>query len=108
MLDQVLRLFGIEPEFDLDIMQPGQSLNQITAQVIAGMDDVYAASEPDLVLVHGDASTTFAASLAAYHRKVRIGHVEAGLRTGNLYSPWLEEANRKLTGAITLLHFAPT
>lgn len=108
MLDQVLRLFGIEPEFDLDIMQPGQSLNQITARVIAGMDDVYAASEPDLVLVHGDTSTTFAASIAAYHRKVRVGHVEAGLRTGNLYSPWPEEANRKLTGAITTLHFAPT
>ena len=108
MLDQVLRLFEIDPDFDLDIMQPGQSLNQITARVIARMDEVYAAYEPDLVLVHGDTSTTFAASLAAYHRKIRVGHVEAGLRTGNLYSPWPEEANRRLTGAITTLHFAPT
>lgn len=108
MLDQVLRLFEITPEYDLDIMQPGQSLNQITARVIAGIDEVYENYAPDLVLVHGDTSTTFAASIAAYHRKIRVGHVEAGLRTGNLYSPWPEEANRKLTGAIATLHFAPT
>ncbi len=108
MLDQVLDLFTITPDYDLNIMSPGQSLNQITARVLTGLDEVYGDFEPDLVLVHGDTSTTFAASLAAYHHQIKIGHVEAGLRTGNLYSPWPEEANRKLTGAITSIHFAPT
>ena len=108
MLDQVLSLFEIVPDYDLDIMKPGQTLNDITARVMQGLDGVYKDFEPDLVLVHGDTSTTFAASLAAYHNQIKVGHVEAGLRTGNLYSPWPEEGNRKLTGAITDLHFAPT
>ena len=108
MLDQVLSLFEIVPDYDLDIMKPGQTLNDITARVMQGLDAVYKDFEPDLVLVHGDTSTTFAASLAAYHNQIKVGHVEAGLRTGNLYSPWPEEGNRKLTGAITDLHFAPT
>ncbi len=108
MLDQVLELFGIHPDYDLNIMSPGQSLNQITARVLVEIEPVYASFQPDVVLVHGDTSTTFAASLAAYYRKIQVGHVEAGLRTGNLYSPWPEEANRKLTGALTRYHFAPT
>ena len=108
MLDQVLSLFEINPRYDLDIMKPGQSLNQITARVLEGLQAVYDDFRPDIVLVHGDTSTTFAASLCAYHGKIRIGHVEAGLRTGNLYSPWPEEANRKLTGVLTDMHFAPT
>ena len=108
MLDQVLDLFSIVPEYDLDIMSPGQSLGGITAKVLEGLESVYSDFEPDLVLVHGDTSTTFAASLAAYYAKIKIGHIEAGLRTGDLYSPWPEEANRKLTGALTNFHFAPT
>ena len=108
MLDQVLELFNITPDYDLDIMSPGQTLGKITAKVLKGLEDVYADFQPDLVLVHGDTSTTFAASLAAYYEKIQIGHVEAGLRTGDLYSPWPEEANRKLAGALANLHFAPT
>lgn len=108
MLDQVLDLFDIKPEFDLNLMKPGQDLTDITAGVLTGLKDVYNQWLPDAVLVHGDTSTTFAASLAAYYRQIPIGHVEAGLRTGNLYSPWPEEANRRLTGALTNWHFAPT
>tara|TARA_R110000782_G_scaffold78276_3_gene155061 strand:- start:106359 stop:107522 length:1164 start_codon:yes stop_codon:yes gene_type:complete len=108
MLDQVLGLFGLTPDYDLDIMQPGQTLGAITSAVLQGLDPVLADFEPDMVLVHGDTSTTFAATLAAYYRRIAVGHVEAGLRTGNLYSPWPEEANRKLTGALAALHFAPT
>jgi len=108
MLDQVLDLFDIVPQYDLNIMSPGQSLGRITSRVLEGLEAVYSDFQPDIVLVHGDTSTTFAASLAAYYAKIKIGHVEAGLRTGDLYSPWPEEANRKLTGAITDLHFAPT
>lgn len=108
MLDQVLGLFGIEPEFDLDIMSPGQSLEQITSRILEGMGEVLNAFRPDMVLVHGDTATTFAASLAAFYHQIPVGHVEAGLRTGNLYSPWPEEANRKLTGVLADLHFAPT
>ncbi|MFT4714532.1 MAG: UDP-N-acetylglucosamine 2-epimerase (non-hydrolyzing) [Candidatus Azotimanducaceae bacterium] len=108
MLDQVLDLFEITPRFDLNIMSPGQSLGRITSRVLEGLEAVYNEYEPDIVLVHGDTSTTFAASLAAYYAKIKIGHVEAGLRTGDLYSPWPEEANRKLTGVLTSLHFAPT
>ena len=108
MLDQVLELFNIEPDYDLDIMSPGQTLGKITSKVLEGLDHVYADFEPDLVLVHGDTCTTFAASLAAYYKKIHIGHIEAGLRTGDLYSPWPEEANRKITGALTNAHFAPT
>ncbi|MCB1693148.1 MAG: UDP-N-acetylglucosamine 2-epimerase (non-hydrolyzing) [Pseudomonadales bacterium] len=108
MLDQVLELFEIKPRYDLNVMKPGQTLNQITARVLEGLDAVYDDFKPDIVLVHGDTSTTFAASLCAYHKQIRVGHVEAGLRTGNLYSPWPEEANRKLTGVLTDMHFAPT
>jgi len=108
MLDQVLELFDIKPDYDLNIMQPGQTLNDITSVVITKLKPILAHVRPDVVLVHGDTSTTFAASLAAYYEKIKIGHVEAGLRTGDLYSPWPEEANRKLTGVLTNYHFAPT
>jgi len=108
MLDQVLELFEITPDYDLNIMQPGQSLYQVSSAILLGLEQVLTQSQPDLVLVHGDTATTMTASLAAYYQKIPIGHVEAGLRTGNLYSPWPEEGNRKLTGALTKLHFAPT
>ena len=108
MLDQVLKLFDITPEYDLNLMKPGQDLTDITAGVLHGLKDVFNRWRPDAVLVHGDTSTTFSASLAAYYQRIPVGHVEAGLRTGNLYSPWPEEANRRLTGALTHWHFAPT
>ncbi len=108
MLDQVLALFDITPDFDLNLMRPGQDLTDITSGVLLGMKTVLAAWQPDAVLVHGDTSTTFAASLAAFYQRIPVGHVEAGLRTGNLYSPWPEEANRKLTGVLAHWHFAPT
>ncbi|WP_100656469.1 non-hydrolyzing UDP-N-acetylglucosamine 2-epimerase [Alteromonas flava] len=108
MLDQVLDLFEIKPDYDLDIMKPGQDLYDITANVLLNLKPVLEDYEPDVVLVHGDTSTTFATSVAAFYKKIKIGHVEAGLRTGDLYSPWPEEANRKLTGALTNYHFAPT
>jgi UDP-N-acetylglucosamine 2-epimerase (non-hydrolysing) len=108
MLDQVLELFELTPDYDLDIMKPGQTLGDITSAILHGMDAVLEDFSPDIVLVHGDTSTTFSASLAAYFHRTPIGHVEAGLRTGNIYSPWPEEANRKLTGALAALHFAPT
>jgi UDP-N-acetylglucosamine 2-epimerase (non-hydrolysing) len=108
MLDQVLELFSIKPDFDLDIMTPGQDLSDITAKVLAGMRTVLREWRPDYVLVHGDTTTTMATSLAAYYERIAVGHVEAGLRTGNIYSPWPEEINRKLTGAIAKVHFAPT
>jgi len=108
MLDQVLELFGIVPDFDLNLMQPGQDLTDITSSVLLGMRGVLRQWRPDWVLVHGDTTTTFAAALAAYYEKISVGHVEAGLRTGNIYSPWPEEMNRRLAGAITSLHFAPT
>lgn len=108
MLDQVLALFSIKPDFDLNLMQPGQDLYDITSRAILGLRDVLQAFKPDLVLVHGDTTTTFSASLAAFYQKIAVGHIEAGLRTGNIYSPWPEESNRKLTGALTQLHFAPT
>lgn len=108
MLDQVLDLFELQPDFDLSVMKPGQDLTGVTAAILTGMKDVLAACKPDVVLVHGDTATTFAASLAAYYQQIPVAHVEAGLRTGNLYSPWPEEANRKLTGALATLHFAPT
>ena len=108
MLDQVLDIFEIRPDYDLDLMREGQSLPEITSNVLTKMGDVYEDSNPDLVLVHGDTSTTFAAALAAFYRKIPVGHVEAGLRTGNLLSPWPEEANRKLAGVLAELHFAPT
>ncbi len=108
MLDQVLNLFEIEPDYDLDIMKPGQTLGGVTSTILNRMEAPLADFKPDLVLVHGDTATTFATSLAAYYQQIAVGHVEAGLRTGNLYSPWPEEANRKLTGALAALHFAPT
>ncbi|KPD22100.1 non-hydrolyzing UDP-N-acetylglucosamine 2-epimerase [Idiomarina zobellii] len=108
MLDQVLNLFDIEPDYDLDIMKGGQDLFDITSRVLLGMRDVIDKVEPDLVLVHGDTATTFAASLAAFYKKVAVGHVEAGLRTHDLHSPWPEEANRQLTGRLAKWHFAPT
>ena len=108
MLDQVLSLFALAPDYDLNIMKPGQDLTDVTSAILQGMRGVLCDAKPDLVLVHGDTATTFAATLAAYYQKIPVGHVEAGLRTGNLYSPWPEEANRKLTGALAALHFAPT
>jgi UDP-N-acetylglucosamine 2-epimerase (non-hydrolysing) len=108
MLDQVLDLFEIKPEFDLNLMKPGQDLTDITTGVLQGLKAVFAQWSPDLVLVHGDTSTTFAATLAAFYQRIAVGHVEAGLRTGNLHSPWPEEANRKLTSVLAIWHFAPT
>ncbi len=108
MLDQVLRLFEIVPEYDLTIMKAGQDLYDVSTSILLNIKPVLRDFQPDIVLVHGDTSTTFAAALACYYEKTAVGHVEAGLRTGNIYSPWPEEANRKLTGAITTLHFAPT
>ncbi|MDC1311117.1 UDP-N-acetylglucosamine 2-epimerase (non-hydrolyzing) [Burkholderiales bacterium] len=108
MLDQVLELFAIQPEFDLNIMKLGQDLTGVTTTVLQGMKGVFSKFKPDVVLVHGDTATTFATSLAAYYQKIPVAHVEAGLRTGNLYSPWPEEANRKLTSALSALNFAPT
>ena len=108
MLDQVLQLFGITPEYDLAIMKAGQDLYDVTTSILLSIKPVLRDFKPDVVLVHGDTSTTFAAALACYYEKIAVGHVEAGLRTGNIYSPWPEEANRKLTGAITRYHFAPT
>lgn len=108
MLDQVLQLFEIAPDYDLNLMKPGQGLTEITSGVLTGLKPVLEDFAPDLVLVHGDTTTTLAASLAAYYQRIPVGHVEAGLRTGNIYSPWPEEINRKVTGAITRLHFAPT
>ncbi|WP_039958546.1 non-hydrolyzing UDP-N-acetylglucosamine 2-epimerase [Vibrio sinaloensis] len=108
MLDQVLELFEIKPDYDLNLMKSGQSLNDVTARILLELKPVLQEFKPDVVLVHGDTATTFAASLAAYYEQIEVGHVEAGLRTGNIYSPWPEEANRKLTGALTKYHFAPT
>lgn len=108
MLDQVLELFNIKPAYDLNLMQPGQDLTDVTANVLLGLRPVLKEFKPDLVLVHGDTTTTFAAAVAAYYEKISVGHVEAGLRTGNIYAPWPEEMNRRLAGAVTTLHFAPT
>ncbi|GKR44753.1 non-hydrolyzing UDP-N-acetylglucosamine 2-epimerase [Aeromonas caviae] len=108
MLDQVLELFDIKPDYDLNLMKAGQTLNEITANIILKLKPILEELKPDVVLVHGDTATTFATSLAAYYEQIPVGHVEAGLRTGNIYSPWPEEANRKLTGALTKYHFAPT
>lgn len=108
MLDQVLELFQIKPDFDLNIMKPGQDLSDIMGHVLVGMRTVLAESKPDIVLVHGDTSTTMAASLAAYYNRIAVGHVEAGLRTGDIYSPWPEELNRKVAACISTFHFAPT
>jgi UDP-N-acetylglucosamine 2-epimerase (non-hydrolysing) len=108
MLDQVLELFGLTPKYDLDIMQPGQTISMITSRVLAGLEEVLEKERPDRVLVHGDTSTTFAAALACFYKRIPVGHVEAGLRTYDRYSPFPEEINRVLTGHIADLHFAPT
>ncbi|WP_284336504.1 non-hydrolyzing UDP-N-acetylglucosamine 2-epimerase [Comamonas sp. NoAH] len=108
MLDQVLELFEINAEYDLDIMKPNQTLSQITSSILLGINSVLEDFNPDIILVHGDTSTTFAASLAAYFKKIPVGHVEAGLRTSNIYSPWPEEGNRRLTAVLSKFHFAPT
>lgn len=108
MLDQVLEVFDIQPHYDLDIMKPNQTLTQITTRALEGLEDVMKEAQPDIVLVHGDTSTTFVGALAAYYQQIKVGHVEAGLRTFNKYEPFPEEMNRKLTGALTDLHFAPT
>ena len=108
MLDQVLNLFDIQADYDLNIFKPGQSLTEITTRAIKGLEEVIIKEKPDVLLVQGDTTTVFAGALAAFYQKVKIGHVEAGLRSGNLYSPYPEEANRKLTGVMTNFHFAPT
>lgn len=108
MLDQVLALFGIVPDYDLDIMSHGQTLFDITSRALTGLGEIMEQTVPDLVLVHGDTTTTFAGALAAFYKQIPVGHVEAGLRTGNIYSPFPEEMNRKLTGSIAQMHFAPT
>lgn len=108
MLDQVLDLFEIRPDYDLNIMQPGQDLTDVTSKILLGMRGVLAESHPDIVLVHGDTSTSTAAALSAFYAQIPVGHVEAGLRTGDIYSPWPEEMNRRLTGRLATFHFAPT
>ncbi len=108
MLDRVIQLFAIKPHYDLDLMRPGQNLTDLTAALLQGLRSVLEDAKPDLVLVHGDTSTTLAGSLAAFYQRIPVGHVEAGLRTRNIYSPWPEEINRRVAGTIAVLHFAPT
>lgn len=108
MLDSVLDTFNIEPDYDLNVMKPGQTLSQVTSRVLMGLEDVIQEAKPDMILVHGDTTTTFAGSLAAFYNEISIGHVEAGLRTWHKYSPFPEEMNRQMTGVMADLHFAPT
>lgn len=108
MLDQVLRIFDVKPDYDLNIMKQGQDLTDVTARVLTGMRDVFAQCRPDVVLVHGDTTTSTAAALAAFYQQIPVGHVEAGLRTHNIYSPWPEEMNRQITGRIATYNFSPT
>lgn len=108
MLDSVLEVFGIRSDYDLNIMRPGQDLYDVTSRVLSGMRDVFKEIQPDIVLVHGDTSTSTAAALAAFYARIKVGHVEAGLRTGDIYSPWPEEMNRRLTGRLANVHFSPT
>lgn len=108
MLDQVLELFNLTPDYDLNVMHLSKDLTDITCNILSGLREVLLEFEPDIILVHGDTSTTFAATLAGYYKKIPVGHIEAGLRTGNIYSPWPEEGNRKLTGSLAELHFSPT
>ncbi len=108
MLDQVLKIFNIVPDYDLNIFKPGQSLTEITVNAMLGLEKVLLETKPDVLLIQGDTTTVFSSSIAAFYQQVKIGHVEAGLRSGNLYSPFPEEANRKLTGVVTNFHFAPT
>ncbi|EJF0894269.1 UDP-N-acetylglucosamine 2-epimerase (non-hydrolyzing), partial [Escherichia coli] len=108
MLDQVLKLFEIKPDYDLNIMKPGQDLTDVTTAILQGLKTVFSKFTPNRILVHGDTATSFAATLAAYYHHIAVGHVEAGLRTGNIYSPWPEEGMRRLTGGIADQHYAPT
>lgn len=108
MLDQVLDLFNIKPDYDLNIMKAGQDLTDVTSRILLGMRDILSDNRPDLLLVHGDTSTSTAAALSAFYAQIPVGHVEAGLRTGDIYSPWPEEMNRRLTGRLATMHFAPT
>jgi UDP-N-acetylglucosamine 2-epimerase (non-hydrolysing) len=108
MLDQVLNLFQTTPQYDLNLMQSGQGLYDLTSRVLLGIKGVLSQAKPDLVLVHGDTSTTFITALAVFNQKIPVGHVEKDLRTGDIYSPWPEEANRKLTRALADIHFTPT
>lgn len=108
MLDQVLQLFDIQPDHDLNVMRPGQDLASVTSAILTGLQPVLASFQPDVVLVHGDTATTLASTLAAFYQRIPVGHVEAGLRTSDLLAPWPEEGNRKVTGALAAIHFAPT
>lgn len=108
MLDHVLTFFDVKPDFDLDIMKPGQDLTDVTSRVLLGMRDVFKVCNPDIVLVHGDTTTSTAAAIAAFYQRIPVGHIEAGLRTGNIYSPWPEEMNRQITGRISSYNFSPT
>ena len=108
MLDQVLTIFDVKPDYDLNIMKQGQDLYDVTARVLTGMRDVFKECKPDVVLVHGDTTTSTAAALAAFYQQIPVGHVEAGLRTHNIYSPWPEEMNRQITGRIATYNFSPT
>src|SRR5579872_2493621 len=108
MLDQVLQVFGVSPEFDLNLMQPGQTLSQLSARILSVLEGVLAEEKPDIVLVQGDTTTTFCGALAAFYRRIAVGHVEAGLRTGDLTQPFPEELNRVLTTRLSEWHFAPT
>lgn len=108
MLDQVLNIFDIIPDYDLNIMKSGQDLYDITSRILLGMRDVFSQEKPDIVMVHGDTTTSMAVALAAFYQQMRVGHIEAGLRTNNIYSPWPEEMNRQITGRIATYHFSPT
>ena len=108
MLDQVMNIFGIVPDYDLNIMKPGQDLYDVTARILSGMRDILTRTQPDVLLVHGDTTTSMAVALAAFYQQIPVGHVEAGLRTHNIYSPWPEEMNRQITGRIATYHFSPT
>ena len=108
MLDQVLDLFNIIPDYDLNVMKKNQSLSEVTSNIITKLSSILSEFEPDLILVHGDTTTTFTATLSGFYHQVPVGHVEAGLRTGNILSPWPEEGNRKLVSCLTEMHFAPT
>ena len=108
MLDQVLKIFDVVPDYDLNIMKQGQDLTDVTAKVLTGLRDVFKECRPDIVLVHGDTTTSMAGALAAFYAQIPVGHVEAGLRTHNIYSPWPEEMNRQITGRISSYNFAPT
>ncbi|MCR4664312.1 MAG: UDP-N-acetylglucosamine 2-epimerase (non-hydrolyzing), partial [Paludibacteraceae bacterium] len=108
MLDQVMEIFGLKADFDLNVMAPNQTLGDVTCKVLKGMEGVFAEWKPDMILVQGDTTTVMASALAAFYHKIEVGHVEAGLRTGNIYSPWPEEMNRLIAGNLATMHFAPT